>query len=456
MGGIVMTKASALAPYTRVNDRKFRDEFKARAALAGHPAGAAGISDEARAALVREFGEDAATAESFIINALPGEEIDGVIPNKLSDRVSQHGVTEYRVLTREGECLFYAKLVSEREAGLVARNGDIGPSESILLPGRKILLMKGFEGVPMVGLSAGELERNAWIFERLGAYLRTLIRRDFVIWPVEAKHVYVDFRRQRVNITDHGETELLNDASQVPGWKLDIMESQVCGFIDALHGGRTLEEPAKERLKEEFRTAFHAQANPDIENALQALEALLPGREKKDGGKCYTIRYNTLKIPQGSSAERLLTVYVEEFLPRKMPGEDRFRLRASKAERQSLISVECYKDRERSERVGECHVDVGEDVNGRALRIIGMMNMAILASHIPNNISADRMDEYSRIISFLKAQCREIAGDAIPIEEALKDTSHGIRITLPRPEPIPLNRVEEYYRLTIEQLERAA
>ena len=81
--------------------------------------------------------------------------------------------------------------------------------------------------------------------------------------------------------------------------------------------------------------------------------------------------------------------------------------------------------------------------------------MALIASHIPNNISTDEMSKYDNIIAFIKQQYKEISGEDLPAD-VLKDISKGIWIKLPHAAPIPTDKVEEYYRLTITQLQQAA
>lgn len=199
-----------------------------------------------------------------------------------------------------------------------------------------------------------------------------------------------------------------------------------------------------------------AQNAIEIENASEASSKLIHRKEAADECKYYvTVRYNKGKIPQSSPAEALLKVYVEEFLPLAMPGKDRIKLYASEAQDQGLIWVECYRDQYRTQKIGEGHVGIGEDISGKALRIIGMMNMALVASCIPNNLSPDKIKtEYNTFVSFIERQYKEISGSDFP-ENVWQDISHGIRIILPHAEPVSL-KIEEYYRLTITQLREAA
>ncbi|MFA5146730.1 MAG: 4-alpha-glucanotransferase [Candidatus Omnitrophota bacterium] len=200
---------------------------------------------------------------------------------------------------------------------------------------------------------------------------------------------------------------------------------------------------------------------PDIRNALTMRDTVIPEREKADHGTYYTVRYNKTKIPQGSPAEALLKVYVEEFLSIAMPGEDRFKLIGSDREDLGIIWVECYKDPGRDRKIGEGHVDIGEDIDGRVLRIPGMMNMAIVASHIPIGTSPDEiMSEYDDILSFIRMQYREMTGGTLTDDKILewisKDPGKGLSITLPHAGHIPTEERQEYYERVTVQLQQAA
>lgn len=130
----------------------------------------------------------------------------------------------------------------------------------------------------------------------------------------------------------------------------------------------------------------------EIKNAKEVLSKLIRGEEAGNEYKYYaTVRYNKRKIQQGSPAEALLKAYVEEFLPITMPGKEMVKLYASEAQYQGLIWVECYRDQYRTQKIGEGHVDIGEDISGRALRIIGMINIALAASRIPSTLERDKI-----------------------------------------------------------------
>ena len=100
-------------------------------------------------------------------------------------------------------------------------------------------------------------------------------------------------------------------------------------------------------------------------------------------------------------------------------------------------------------------MDIEEDVTEKAFRLIGMLNMALVASHIPSNTPAGDMSKYDTLIDLIKSQYREISGEGLP-PDTLKDITRGIWIKLPHAAPVSPDKVSEYYRLTIIQLKQAA
>lgn len=219
---------------------------------------------------------------------------------------------------------------------------------------------------------------------------------------------------------------------------------------------RFLLELEKHQFNEQITVTLPEQTTREIGSTLDILNKTIPEQEKQDEGRYYTVRYNTTKIPQGSFAEALLKVYVNEVMPLYMQGKGRVVLKPSESHNQSLLSVECYRGQDRSQRIGEGRVDIGEDINGKALRIIGMMNMALVASHIPTNTPSDEIKaKYGNLVSLIERQYKEISGIDCP-ETVWQDTSKGICIVLPHAAPVSLEKVDEYYRLTIRQLQEAA
>ncbi|MDP3790477.1 MAG: GNAT family N-acetyltransferase [Candidatus Omnitrophota bacterium] len=197
----------------------------------------------------------------------------------------------------------------------------------------------------------------------------------------------------------------------------------------------------------------------DIENALQMLTKLIPEQEqvKEKELTYYTIRYDADKMPP--LAEELLKIYAGQILPAWLPGKERVKLIATKGQSEGIIWVNCYKDQGRSQLAGTGHVDIhfdiNEDINGRALRIMGMLNIALAASHLPDNLSTDDMDKYNALVSFIQRQYKDITGEDLTAD-ALKNDNKNIWINLPPAEHVSPERADEYYRLTITQLRQSA
>ena len=209
----------------------------------------------------------------------------------------------------------------------------------------------------------------------------------------------------------------------------------------------------------------HNDVKRDITNALEVRSTILPEEEKVDQGTYYTVRYNDTKIPRGSPAEALLKVYVEQFLPMGMSGKDRFELKGSNKQDQGIIWVECYKDQARSEsqKIGVGHVDIEEDIAGKILGIPGMVNIALLASHIPINttMSPDEiMTTYAGLISRIKAQYEKMIESPLTDDDVrraiVNDRSNGFHITLPHAERIPIEEQPGYYQRMTVELQQAA
>lgn len=202
----------------------------------------------------------------------------------------------------------------------------------------------------------------------------------------------------------------------------------------------------------------------DIENLRKMLYGIAE-KEKQNGSKAkkngkhepkyYTVTYNEGKIRRDSPAVRLLEYYVKKILPMWMHGKNRIKLESSNRQDNGIVWVEAYSDRARTKIIGKGHVDIDEDINGKALRLIGMINMAFLASQIPADLPADRRNEYETVISIIENQFKEMSEES-PGPGLLQFTSQGIWIRLPHAAKIPAERVDEYYRLTIVQLEQAA
>jgi hypothetical protein len=82
-----------------------------------------------------------------------------------------------------------------------------------------------------------------------------------------------------------------------------------------------------------------------------------------------------------------------------------------------------------------------------------MANMAFAISNIPLGTKNGQADGYSSYISFARSLYKELTGRDITPEEMLKDDR---LITLPAIRPMALDKLPEYYELTVKQLAQAA
>jgi len=197
----------------------------------------------------------------------------------------------------------------------------------------------------------------------------------------------------------------------------------------------------------------------DVDQSLSLLNKYIPAKLKK--GEVYEIRYNKTKFDEyqmnaGLSAKKnspraLLQEYIDLLRVRAPKGSIKI-IPCSRDDR-PLISVSRYASKDSAEPLGEGSVNMKGDIRGQPLRIIGMLNMAFAASHIPNDASPAEMHKYTSLLDLIKNQYKSITGKELTAENLLKAIR---RITLQATKPIPVQILEEYYRLTIEQLREAA
>ena len=193
--------------------------------------------------------------------------------------------------------------------------------------------------------------------------------------------------------------------------------------------------------------------------ALRVLNDFVPAKLKK--GEVYKIRYNKTKFDEYQMNAGLSS---KKNSPRALLQEyiDLLRMRAPKGsikiipcyrDDRPLISVSRYTSKDSAKPLGVGNVDMEGDIRGQPLRIIGMLNMAFAASHIPNDVSEGELHKYTSLLDFIRDQYKGITGKKLTAKNLLQ----AIRwIALPAAESIPVQTLEEYYRLTIEQLREAA
>ncbi|MBF0216972.1 MAG: hypothetical protein HQL30_08280 [Candidatus Omnitrophica bacterium] len=189
----------------------------------------------------------------------------------------------------------------------------------------------------------------------------------------------------------------------------------------------------------------------------------------RGAGNYYVIRYDKERLDEyarnagidGSSRftpEFLIKRYVD-LLRSKLGNAKNVKLIGSPAERDGkkcLISVMCYEGPGKTpeERIGEGHVDIGGDIDTGALRVAGMLNLALALSNIPEKgVKMTGIDKYSALKDFIKFQYRELTGEPCP--EVLFKYPNSV-IVLPAPVKMAVDKIEEYYKISVQQLYKAA
>ena len=87
-----------------------------------------------------------------------------------------------------------------------------------------------------------------------------------------------------------------------------------------------------------------------------------------------------------------------------------------------------------------------------------MVNIALAASNIPDNLSQEEIDKYRPLISYIKDQYRLILGEELTIPgdpDGIMEIIRRIVLSLPRSMRTNPDRVNEYNRLAKEALTAA-
>jgi len=196
----------------------------------------------------------------------------------------------------------------------------------------------------------------------------------------------------------------------------------------------------------------------DIKKAVGLIKGLVPA--KKGDKKFYDIRYDEdrlrdyevqSKIADENNPITVLNEYVR--LLKLHLGEDHVRL-IKKKTGGSLITVNSYRDQSRSakSRIGKGEVNVKGELKGHALRMIGMVNMAIAASLIPDKARLKNQGSHTVFVDFIKEQYKLITGEKYKKDASVK----AINLRLPKADAIEHERLEDYYRQTLRALHQSA
>ena len=170
-------------------------------------------------------------------------------------------------------------------------------------------------------------------------------------------------------------------------------------------------------------------------------------------GTVYVIRYDSSRLSACPFSREIIEAYAAFLRSRASDPKNVILIPSSQEGR--LISVVSYKsqeDRHRNKVFGEGVVNISGDLHGQELRIVNMLNMAVAASNVRLNTAYNQMDDSEmRMLKFIRQECKAITGLDVPEDRVLKFIKD-----LPRTEPCPINRIEEYNRVTLRQLQQSA
>ena len=170
------------------------------------------------------------------------------------------------------------------------------------------------------------------------------------------------------------------------------------------------------------------------------------------GGMVYEIRYNAKRLMECPFGVEILKAYIR-LLEVRSGGKNSIIPKPS--QKGDLITVYSYKsvsDLSAGRIMGQGVVNIKGELAGRDLKIVRLLNMAFAASNIRLGARLEDMDAAeARLIEFIRVQCRHVTGMTVPADQILAFIKD-----LPQASPIPIDRIEEYNRLTVRQLEQSA
>jgi len=197
-----------------------------------------------------------------------------------------------------------------------------------------------------------------------------------------------------------------------------------------------------------------------IEKAVSLFDEVIPA--KLEAGEVYKIRYNKTLFDEYQSRAGLDAKYSPRAILQEYVKMLRFRAKdpkqikiiAYRRKDRAFISVTRYANKGATEPIGESSINIGEDIFDRPLHLVKLLNMAFIASQIPNDVTREELSEYDHFISYINSQHKAITGKNISSSNILQTIRH-IVLSLPDAAPFPLQTLQEYYRRTIERLRYA-
>lgn len=207
---------------------------------------------------------------------------------------------------------------------------------------------------------------------------------------------------------------------------------------------------AKTAAKSESPSMSSGEADEDVSAALYLLSAQAAG-SRIENGVVYEIRYNEKRLRTLPLYEDIVEAY--SALLKVRAGDPKNIILIPSSQEESLVSIRSYKDhsaRARGDIFGEGVVNFRGDL--KDLRLVAVLNMALAASNIRLNTPYASMDESEKnFVRIVKDICRSITG-----EDVAEDVVLDFIKDLPRIVPLPVDKIEEYNRLTLQKLQQSA
>lgn len=166
-------------------------------------------------------------------------------------------------------------------------------------------------------------------------------------------------------------------------------------------------------------------------------------------GRIYEIRYDISRL--SASQVKVIEEYARALQVRaQRPDNIKARpFRGGAEAKEPLITVRCTGTNFKGEGSVDVLVQKGELKDYR-LRITGMINIALAASNIPDNLTKEQIAVYGDVVRVIKNQYRAIVGKELAVsDESPEDFLKAIRrivLDLPASDRISIEGIEEYNR----------
>lgn len=177
----------------------------------------------------------------------------------------------------------------------------------------------------------------------------------------------------------------------------------------------------------------------DVESTLFLLDFLLKSGFEEN--RIYEIKYDSSRLSE--SQQDIINTYIEILKSRVSNPDNIIVIPFRDIKRDYIIKVVCKDTNEQILGEGQININIEGELGNYPLRIIGMLNIALASSNIPNELTADQVKGYMPIINFIQNQYRAITGNELAIPNSVEEMLEVIRkISLPKPEKMDLDEVD--------------